>query len=74
MKDNIQVQKLDDEDMLKVIGGTGQGVDQGGVRLISRHCQTCHPNNPEMLSTFEVSGDVAKCINCGSILLKSDTV
>ena len=38
MKDNIRVHKLDEEDMLKVVGGTDQGVDEGGVRLISRHC------------------------------------
>lgn len=74
MKDNIRVHKLDEEDMLKVVGGTDQGVDEGGVRLISRHCQTCHSNDPEIFSAFEVSGGVAKCINCGGILLKSDTV
>ncbi|MBR5407794.1 MAG: hypothetical protein IK111_09170 [Lachnospiraceae bacterium] len=38
------VRALSDDDMKMVIGGIGQGVDDGAVRRNFRYCQNCKKN------------------------------
>lgn len=74
MKNDIITHELDDKAMANIVGGAGQGVDDGGVRIIYEHCPVCNPDNTQIKTGFEVSGDIAKCIQCGHILLEQSSL
>ena len=77
MKKDMITHELDDKAMANIIGGAGnigQGVDDGGVRIIFEHCPVCYPDKTQEKTGFEVNGDIAKCVQCGYILLEQSSL
>ena len=74
MKNDMITHELDDKAMANIVGGTEQGVDGGGVRIIYEHCPVCNPDNTRAKTAFELKEGVAKCVQCEYILLEQSSL
>ena len=71
---DTKFKKLDDLAMFGIVGGTEQGVDGGGVRIIFEHCPVCNPDNTQVKTAFELKDGIAKCVQCEYILLEQSSL